>query len=337
MPSHPDRFVDRHIGPRQADLDAMLRTLSCRDIDELVSRTVPASIRSVGEPALPLPLSEVEAMAALGRMAQRNATHRSYIGLGYHGTVVPAVLRRNILENPGWYTQYTPYQAEIAQGRLEALLNFQTMVISLTGLGVANASLLDEATAAAEAMTLCARVLDKSAEGKCFFVSERCHPQTIALVATRAEPLGIEVVVGDHETWDFSKPTFGALVPYPATDGEIVDYTGFAKRVHDAEAKFVVAADLLALTILRPPAEFGADDGIRRPARRVHGRARRVQAPNPGSRRRRLEGRGRPAGLQAGAADARAAHPPRQGDQQHLHGAGPARGDGRNVRGLPRA
>jgi glycine dehydrogenase len=259
MPSHPDRFVDRHIGPRQADLDAMLRTLSCRDIDELVSRTVPASIRSVGEPALPLPLSEVEAMAALGRMAQRNATHRSYIGLGYHGTVVPAVLRRNILENPGWYTQYTPYQAEIAQGRLEALLNFQTMVISLTGLGVANASLLDEATAAAEAMTLCARVLDKSAEGKCFFVSERCHPQTIALVATRAEPLGIEVVVGDHETWDFSKPTFGALVPYPATDGEIVDYTGFAKRVHDAEAKFVVAADLLALTILRPPAEFGAD------------------------------------------------------------------------------
>jgi glycine dehydrogenase len=259
MSPHPDRFVDRHIGPRQVDLDAMLRTLSCRDLDDLIGRAVPASIRSQGELALAPPLSEVEAMASLSRMAGRNAVFRSYIGLGYHGTVVPAVLRRNILENPGWYTQYTPYQAEIAQGRLEALLNFQTLLISLTGLDVANASLLDEATAAAEAMTLCARVLDKGADGKCFFVSERCHPQTIALLQTRAEPLGIEIVVADHETWDFSKPTFGALVQYPATDGEILDYSRFAARVHDAEAKLVVAADLLALTILRPPAEFGAD------------------------------------------------------------------------------
>ncbi len=259
MSQHPDRFVDRHIGPRQADLDAMLRTLSCRDIDDLIGRAVPASIRSQNELALAQPLSEVEAMDALSRWASRNAVLRSYIGLGYHGTVVPAVLRRNILENPGWYTQYTPYQAEIAQGRLEALLNFQTLVISLTGLDVANASLLDEATAAAEAMTLCARVLDKAADGKCFFVSERCHPQTIALLQTRAEPLGIEIVIGDHETWDFSKPTFGALVQYPATDGEILDYSRFAARVHEAEAKLVVAADLLALTILRSPASFGAD------------------------------------------------------------------------------
>ncbi len=259
MSQHPDRFVDRHLGPRQADLDAMLRVLSCRDIDELVARAVPASIRLQGELALAPPLSEVEAMDALFVMASRNKVLRSYIGLGYHGTVVPAVLRRNILENPGWYTQYTPYQAEIAQGRLEALLNFQTLVISLTGLDVANASLLDEATAAAEAMTLCARVLDKAADGKCFFVSERCHPQTIALLQTRAEPLGIEIVVGDHEAWDFRKPTFGTLVQYPTTDGEILDYSGFAARVHEAEAKFVVAADLLALTILRPPAEFGAD------------------------------------------------------------------------------
>jgi glycine dehydrogenase len=259
MPTHPDRFADRHIGPREADLDAMLKTLSCRDLNELIARAVPASIRFDRELALAPPLSEVEAMAALTRMAGRNPVLRSYIGLGYHGTVVPAVLRRNILENPGWYTQYTPYQAEIAQGRLEALLNFQTLVISLTGLDVANASLLDEATAAAEAMTLCARVLDKAADGKCFFVSERCHPQTISVLKTRAEPLGIEIVVADHETWDFSKPTFGALVQYPATDGEILDYAPFAARVHDAAAKLVVAADLLALTILRPPCDFGAD------------------------------------------------------------------------------
>jgi glycine dehydrogenase len=259
MTSHPDRFVDRHIGPRQTDLDTMLRTLGCRDIDELVARTVPGSIRSDVELALAPPLSEVEAMGELARMAGRNATFRSYIGLGYHGTVVPAVLRRNILENPGWYTQYTPYQPEIAQGRLEALLNFQTLVISLTGLPIANASLLDEATAAAEAMMLCARVVDKAGKGKCFFVSDRCHPQTIALLKTRAEPLGLEIVVGSHETWDFAKPTFGVLVQYPATDGEIIDYAPFAARAREAGALVVVAADLLALTILRPPAEFGAD------------------------------------------------------------------------------
>ena len=259
MPPHPDRFVDRHIGPREAEIEAMLQRLSCRDLDDLVARAVPDSIRFDGELALDPPLSEFDAMAALASMAARNQASRSYIGLGYHGTILPAVLRRNILENPGWYTQYTPYQAEIAQGRLEALLNFQTMVISLTGLDVANASLLDEATAAAEAMTLCARVLDRKAEGRCFFVSERCHPQTIALLQTRAEPLGIEIVVSDHESWDFGRPTFGALVQYPATDGEVFDYEPFAARAHESGALIVVAADILALTILRPPGEFGAD------------------------------------------------------------------------------
>jgi glycine dehydrogenase len=262
MSTHPDRFVDRHIGPRQDDVDAMLKALSCRDLDELVGRAVPASIRLSRELALPDPLSEVEAMSALAQMAERNMVLRSYIGLGYHGTIVPAVLRRNILENPGWYTQYTAYQAEISQGRLEALLNFQTLVASLTGLDVANASMLDEATAAAEAMTLCARVLDKSADGKCFFVSNRCHPQTIALLQTRAAPLHIDIVVGDHETWDFAKPTFGVLVQYPATDGQILDYAGFAAHAHEAGALVVVAADLLALTILRPPAELGADVAV---------------------------------------------------------------------------
>src|SRR5262245_39322982 len=190
-------------------------------------------------------------------MAGRNAVLRSYLGMGYHGTVTPAVLRRNILENPGWYTQYTPYQAEIAQGRLEALLNFQTVILSLTGLDVANASLLDEATAAAEAMSLCARVLDRASDGKCFFVSERCHPQTIAVLKTRAEAAGLKVVVGDHRSWDASTPTFGALVQYPATDGEVFDYAPFAEALHAASALFVVAADPLALTVLRPPARFG--------------------------------------------------------------------------------
>jgi len=259
MPQHPDRFVDRHIGPRDNDLAAMLQALSCKDLNDLIEKAVPASIRFDRELALDPPLSEVQAMAALEKMAEQNAVRRSYIGQGYYGTVVPAVLRRNILENPGWYTQYTPYQAEIAQGRLEALLNFQTLIMSLTGMDVANASLLDEATAAAEAMTLCVHVQDKASDGKCFFVSEQCHPQTIALLQTRAEPLGIEIVVGNHETWDFARPTFGALVQYPATDGAVFDYGAFAARAKSAGALVVVAADLLALTILRPPAEFGAD------------------------------------------------------------------------------
>ncbi len=262
MPRHPDHFVDRHIGPREDDVASMLGALGCRDLDDLIARAVPASIRFDRELALDPALSEVEAMGALARMAGKNTVARSYIGLGYHGTIVPAVLRRNVLENPGWYTQYTPYQAEIAQGRLEALLNFQTMILSLTGLDVANASMLDEATAAAEAMTLCARVSEKGADGRCFFVSERCHPQTIAVVQTRALPLGIEVVVGDHETWGFTKPAFGALVQYPASDGAIFDYGEFAKRVHDAQGLLVVAADPLALTILRSPAAFGADVAV---------------------------------------------------------------------------
>ncbi len=262
MSTHPDRFVDRHIGPREDEIQAMLEALSCHGLDDLVGRVLPPGIRFDHELPLAPPLSELEAMDELARMAGRNAVLRSYIGMGYHGTVTPAVLRRNILENPGWYTQYTPYQAEIAQGRLEALLNFQTVILSLTGLDVANASLLDEATAAAEAMTLAARVLDRGADGKCFFVSERCHPQTIAVIKTRAEAAGLRVVVGDHASWDFSTPTFGALAQYPATDGEVIDYAPFAERAHAAQAIFVVAADLLALTVLRPPARFGADVAI---------------------------------------------------------------------------
>ena len=259
---HPDRFVHRHIGPRDDDQRAMLETLGCDSLDDLVARALPASILTREPLALAPPLSEVEAMAALSRMAGRNRVLRSYIGRGFHGTITPAVIRRNVLENPGWYTQYTPYQAEIAQGRLEALLNFQTLIASLTGLPVANASLLDEATAAAEAMTLCARALDRGAEGRCFLASDRCHPETLAVLATRAEPLGIDIAVADPFTWDFSRPTFGVLLPSPATDGEISDLAGVAKRAHDAGALVVVAADLLALTLFREPGAIGADVAI---------------------------------------------------------------------------
>jgi glycine cleavage system P protein (glycine dehydrogenase) len=259
---HPDRFVDRHLGPGEGERREMLAALGCESLDDLVEKALPASILSGRDLDLPTAMSERGAMETLARMAGGNRVFRSYIGLGYHGCVTPAVLRRNVLENPGWYTPYTPYQAEISQGRLEAMLNFQTLVTSLTGLDIANASLLDEPTAAAEAMTLCARALDDRADGKVFFVSERCHPQTIAVIETRAEPLGIEVVVGDHAAWDFARPTFGVLVQYPDTDGTIVDYAPFAARARQSGALVVVAADLLALTILRSPAAFGADVAV---------------------------------------------------------------------------
>jgi glycine dehydrogenase len=257
--AHPDRFVSRHLGPRDADVAAMLRAIGASSMEDLVGRTVPASIRLGRALGLPPARSEAEAMADLDGLASLNAVFRSYIGLGYHGTVTPPVIRRNILENPGWYTQYTPYQAEISQGRLEAMLNFQTLVLDLTGLAVANASMLDEGTAAAEAMTLCHRVLDRQADGRIFFVAETCHPQTIEVVRERALPLGIEVVVGDPASWDFSRPTFAVLVPYPATDGAIVDWAPFAASAHAAGAMVVVVADLLALTVLKEPAAFGAD------------------------------------------------------------------------------
>ena len=257
--AHPDRFVSRHLGPREGDVTSMLREIGASSVEDLVGRTVPASIRLGRALDLPPARSEREAMDDLAELASRNDVFRSYIGLGYHGTVTPPVIRRNVLENPGWYTQYTPYQAEISQGRLEAMLNFQTLVLDLTGLAVANASMLDEGTAAAEAMTLCHRVLDKQADGRVFFVADSCHPQTIEVVRERALPLAIDVVVGDPAAWDFSRPTFAVLVPYPTTDGAIVDWEPFASSAHAAGAMVVVVADLLALTVLREPAAFGAD------------------------------------------------------------------------------
>jgi glycine dehydrogenase len=255
-----DSFVRRHIGPSAAEVQAMLDALGVESLDALVAEVVPESIRLRRRLQLPPAKSEQEALSALGQMAAENEIWRSYIGMGYHAAVTPPVILRNILENPGWYTAYTPYQAEISQGRLEMLLNFQTLVKDLTGMEIANASLLDEGTAAAEAMTMSHRL--HKGQANAFFVSSLCHPQTIAVVQTRAEPLGIPVIVGDHQGFDFATPIFGALLQYPATDGTLHDYAGFVEKAHAIGALVTVATDLLALTVLRPPGEFGADIAV---------------------------------------------------------------------------
>jgi len=254
-------FVARHIGPRPEDIQAMLTALGYDSLADLMTATVPESIRLTQGLTLAAGLSETEALQALRAIANQNQVWRSYLGLGYANTITPPVIQRNVLENPGWYTQYTPYQPEISQGRLEALLNYQTMVTDLTGLEIANASLLDEGTAAAEAMTLSFNVRKQKAV-KTFWVSAACHPQTIAVVQTRALPLGIEVVVGDHRDFDGSIPMFGALVAYPATDGAVYDYTDFIDQVHAQRALVIVVADLLSLTLLKSPGEMGADIAV---------------------------------------------------------------------------
>ncbi len=256
-----ERFAQRHIGPSPEDVQEMLRVVGFPSLDALIDAAVPSRIR-LGKPlSLPVARGESELLAELKTIMSGNKVCRSYIGMGYYDCITPPVIQRNILENPGWYTQYTPYQAEISQGRLEALLNFQTMVADLTGLEVANASLLDEATAAAEAMTMC-HGLQGSAGRNVFFISDTCHPQTIAVVQTRAEPLGIEVAVGDHEKFAPNGKIFGVLLQYPATDGAIHDYEPFIHRVHEQKALAAVATDLLALTLLKPPGEFGADIAV---------------------------------------------------------------------------
>ena len=255
-----DDFVGRHVGPDAAETRAMLDVLGLDSLDQLIDKVIPASILSAAPLALPEGRSEPETLALLRAIADKNRVLRSFIGTGYHDTFTPTVILRNVLENPAWYTAYTPYQPEISQGRLEALLNFQTMVTDLTGLEIANASLLDEATAAAEAMAFCQR-LSKS-KAKAFFVSRDCHPQTIEVVRTRAEPLGFEVIVGDAATELAAHEVFGVLLQYPASTGEVVDYAAIVAAAHDRKALVVVAADLLALTLLKPPGEFGADVAI---------------------------------------------------------------------------
>jgi len=265
-----DTFRRRHLGSSREEVAEMLGRLGYGSLDELAADAVPGNIRldrplAVAGFGLGREAGEHETLERLRRIAGENRVLRSYLGLGYHGTLLPAVLQRNVLENPGWYTQYTPYQAEISQGRLEALLNFQTMVADLTGLPIANASLLDEATAAAEAMHVCAALYPKleAIEHPVFFVDALCHPQTIAVVQTRAKAVGITVEVGDPFAADLAGGrTFGVLVQYPATDGRVFDYAPLAERVHAAKAALVVAADPLALALLRPPGEFGADFAV---------------------------------------------------------------------------
>jgi glycine dehydrogenase len=251
-------FVERHVGPTEEELREMLRQIGYDSLESLIDATVPEAIRLDDKLDLPEPDTEFEVLREFREITLRNRVAKSYIGLGYNACVTPPVILRNILEKPGWYTAYTPYQAEIAQGRLEALLNFQTMITDLTGLEIANASLLDEATAAAEGMAMCFALRKRSSVGA-FLVSKTCHPQTIAVVETRAKPLGIEIIIGDHQTWDFNTPVFGALLQYPATDGPIYNYASFINKLHENQALAVVASDLLSLTLLVPPGEFGAD------------------------------------------------------------------------------
>jgi glycine dehydrogenase len=257
---HPDTFVRRHIGPSSDDQATMLKSMGLASLDTLVGETVPKSIRLSRALDLGPGMTEASLLERARSLGSKNEVRRSYIGMGYHDCITPPVILRNVLQNPGWYTQYTPYQAEIAQGRLEALLNFQTMCIDLTGLPVANASLLDEATAAAEAMHL-AYEFKGADDKKVFFVDAGCHPQTIEVVKTRAGAIGIEVKVADHANVDLTG-VFGVLVQYPNTEGAIVDYRAFIEKAHAADALAIMAADILALAILTPPGELGADVAV---------------------------------------------------------------------------
>jgi len=255
--SQNDDFLTRHIGPDDSQTAAMLHAVGAKSLDELIQQTVPASILR-GDMPLPAPQSETVTLSKLRAIAAKNQIARSFIGAGYHGTITPPVILRNVLENPGWYTAYTPYQPEIAQGRLEALLNFQQMVIDLTGLELANASLLDEATAAAEAMAMCKRSARKN-KSNVFFVDKSCHSQTIAVLKTRALPLGLDIVVGDAASELANTPCFGVLLQYPASDGTVSDLTDIANQAKAQDAMTVVAADIMSLILLTPPGEQGAD------------------------------------------------------------------------------
>jgi glycine dehydrogenase len=256
-----DAFALRHLGPRETDLNHMFKTIGVANLDQLIFETIPNDIRLKNDLDLDTPMTEYEYLSHIQELGKKNKIFKSYIGLGYHPAIVPAVIQRNIFENPGWYTAYTPYQAEIAQGRLEAILNFQTTVIELTGMEIANASLLDEGTAAAEAMALLLDVRSRDQKKNNvnkFFVSEEILPQTLSVLQTRSTPLGIELVVGNHETFAFSADFFGAMLQYPGKFGQVYDYAGFIAKAAENEIKVAVAADILSLAKLTPPGEMGA-------------------------------------------------------------------------------
>ena len=261
-PFENSSFAPRHIGPQDRDLAPMLEAVGASSLEELIDQTIPPAIRLGKEPGLAAPVSEQEFLERLRVIAGKNSVFKSYLGQGYYGCVTPSVILRNVFENPGWYTQYTPYQPEISQGRLEALLNFQTMVMDITGMEVANASLLDEGTAAAEAMTMLHGIVNKHTNGSPadkIFVSDACFAQTISVVKTRASAIGIEVVVGDHRRINLDRSFFAAVIQYPAQDGAVEDYRHFIEAAHAAGGLVIVASDLLSLALLTPPGEFGAD------------------------------------------------------------------------------
>ena len=290
---NPDIFSQRHIGPNAAQIKEMLDVVGVDSIEELIDQTVPDNIRLQTSLNLEKPLSEQEFLEHIHKLGAKNKVFKSYVGMGYHSSNLPAVIQRNILENPGWYTAYTPYQAEIAQGRLEALLNFQTMVTDLTGMELANASLLDESTSAAEAMALLFAVRDRAAVKSGvvkFFVSDDIFPQTLAVLQTRATPIGIELVVGNTEDFDFNSDFFGALVQYPGASGKILNLKDFISKANSNNIKVAVAADILSLVALEAPGHFGADvvvgttqrfgiHGVWRPARRIFCYKRGIQTP----------------------------------------------------------
>lgn len=258
-------FERRHLGPHKNDLPEMLNVIGVESLDALIEQTIPASIRLDRPLSLPSPMTEHDFLAHLRRIAAQNVLCKSYLGQGYYHCITPTVIQRSIFENPGWYTQYTPYQAEISQGRLEALLNFQTMVTDLTGLEVANASLLDEGTAAAEAMAMAHGITNRSTNGSPrnrLFVSERCYVQTVEVLKSRALPLGIEVVSGDHRTVKLDSSYFGIILQYPDEYGAVSDFSAVIRQAHDVGALAIIAADLLSLALLVPPGEFGADIAV---------------------------------------------------------------------------
>jgi len=259
---HTDKFVSRHNGPRDHEVGEMLKVIGVSSVDELINQTIPANIRLKNPLNLPAPMSEYEFLTHMRKVASKNKLYKSFIGMGYYGTVTPSVILRNIFENPGWYTSYTPYQAEISQGRLEALLNFQTMVVELTGMQIANASLLDEATAAAEAMFMMFNLRSREAvkAGKnVIFVDQDIFPQTLDVIKTRSNPLGIEVVTGCYSEYSFTGREFGVIVQYPSAKGNIRDYAAFAAKAHEAGALVTAVSDILSLALITPPGEWGAD------------------------------------------------------------------------------
>lgn len=260
-----DSFVARHIGPREKDVQEMLKSIGVKSLDSLIYNTIPSDIRLKDELALPKPISEIEFARHITDLANKNKVYKTYIGLGYNEAILPAVIQRNIFENPSWYTSYTPYQAEISQGRLEALLNYQTMVGDLTGFNMVNSSLLDEGTAAAEAMSMLfydRTRAQKKVNANVFYVSNEVLPQTVSILKTRSKPLDIELVFIDHEKTDFNDKVFGVIVQYPAKNGQIYDYTSFIEKAHENESKVVVAADLMSLVLLKSPGEMGADVAV---------------------------------------------------------------------------